>query len=139
VNRFLNVVVSLIDVLQGSMLQTLREGIVLFLGHIAVSLLEQLGSAVETTGPIQMAVNRRVIVQILAIVDGGLLDFTDRGIDFPNCDGFFFSELTSIGTLQVGAGVTQIGQRVKIRRVITGWHWFCGAAYENQEQQRDDR
>jgi hypothetical protein len=46
VNRFLDVVMSLIDMFQGTVLQALREGIVFFLGNIAVGLLEQFSGTV---------------------------------------------------------------------------------------------
>jgi hypothetical protein len=39
---------------------------------------------VETAAPIEARINRRMVVQILAVIDGGFLDFVDGFIDFVN-------------------------------------------------------
>ena len=71
-----------VDVFQSAQLQTLSEGLVLLFGDVVVGFVHQLQRAVKRPGPIRASVDRRVVVQILSVIDGGLLDFGDRGIDF---------------------------------------------------------
>lgn len=79
---------GLVDVAEGPLLEALGDGVVLFLLDVLVSLVEQLLGAMQTAGIIEAYVNRGVIVQVLAIINGSLFDFTDGGIDFTN--SFFF-------------------------------------------------
>jgi hypothetical protein len=44
--------------------------------------IDQFQRFVQTTAPVQVCVNGNVIVQILAVVDRGLLDFIDGLVDF---------------------------------------------------------
>jgi len=116
-------VMSLIDVFQGALLETLSEAIVLFVGDVVVRLVEQFGGAAETAAPLEVSVDRRVIVQILAVFDGGLLNLGDGVIDFVDGFLFLFTQFPAVGALQVGSGGTQIRQGMQISRVIAAGFW----------------
>jgi len=58
-----------------TLLQTLGKPIIFFVGNVLMSLLQELAGAVQPARVIQPGIHRRVVVQILAIVDGSLLDF----------------------------------------------------------------
>jgi hypothetical protein len=53
VNRFLDVVVRLVDVFESALLETLGEGIVFFLGDIAVGFVNEFQCPVETAAPVE--------------------------------------------------------------------------------------
>jgi len=57
-----------------TLLQSLREAVVLFVRDILPRLVEQLLCAVQPARVIQSGVYRRMVI-VLAIVDGSLLDF----------------------------------------------------------------
>jgi hypothetical protein len=101
---FLHVVMSLVDVVQGALLEALSEAVVFFAGDVVVRLVEQFGGAAETAAPLEVSVDWRVIVQVLAVFDGGLLDLGDGVIDFV--DGFLFliTQFPAVGALQVSSG-----------------------------------
>ena len=79
---------------------------------------EQFDGSVQAAGPIEMRVDGHVIVDILAIIDRGALDFKDGGIDFLDSLAFLFSALATIGTFEVGARIAQIGQSMQICGVL---------------------
>ncbi len=133
-NGFFDVLVRFVDVLESALLEALGEGVVFFLGDIVVGLVDEFECAVETSAPIEARVNRRMIVQILAVVDGCLLDFVDGFIDFVNGFLFLFTQFAAIGTLEMGASVSEIGQSVKIRRVLFRRLRLRGNGRRNEEQ-----
>jgi hypothetical protein len=59
---FLGVVVSTVDVAKSALLEPLGETIVFFTGDIVVSFVEKFDGAMETAGPVEMSVNRRMVV-----------------------------------------------------------------------------
>ena len=140
-NGLFDVLMSLVNVFEGALLQSLREGVVFFLGNIAVCLVDQFQRAVKPAGPIHAGVNRRMIVQVLAVVDAGLFDFVDRFIDFM--DGFLllFLQLPAVRALQVRSGVTQVGQGVKVSRMLSGRLRLChnkGRHHESQGKNNNE-
>jgi len=123
-----------VDVLESAYLETLRESVVFFLRNVVVSLVDELESPVETAAPIETRVNGSMIVQVLAIVDGGLLDFVDGFIDVVNGFLFLITEFAAIGALEMGARVTEIGQGVKIRWMVSRRLRLCKDDRRNKEQ-----
>ena len=87
-NGFFNVTVRLINVTQSALLQSLGGGIVFFTRYVIVSLIDEVQRLVQTPAPIQVCVHGSMVVQILAVIDRGLLDFIDRVVDFV--DGVLF-------------------------------------------------
>jgi hypothetical protein len=114
-DRFANFVASLVDVLEGTLLQADRKLIAFFVLDILVSLVQEFHGAMQAAGPIQTGVDRDVIVDVFAIFHGGLLDFVDGLIDLVNRFFFFVLQLTVIGTFEVDASSAKIGKSVQIR------------------------
>jgi hypothetical protein len=108
VNRFFDVVVRFVDVFESALLETLGEGVVFFLGDIAVGFVDKFQCPVETAAPVETNVNRSMIIDILAVIDGSLLDFVDGLIDFVNGLLLLFAQFAAIRALQMGASMTQI-------------------------------
>jgi hypothetical protein len=104
-----------VDVMQGAISQAADVRIVLFPGDVIVSFIQQLHGAMESANPIQARIDRRVSVEILAVVDGGALDFVYGFVDFA--DGVLFFLIHVMGrrhALQVSAGGPQIGKGVQV-------------------------
>jgi hypothetical protein len=104
-----------VDVMQGAISQAADVRIVLFPGDVIVSFIQQLHGAMESANPIQARIDRRVSVEILAVVDGGALDFVYGFVDFA--DGVLFFLIHVMGrrhAFQVSAGGAQIGKGVQV-------------------------
>jgi hypothetical protein len=136
VNGFLDVLVGLVDVLEGVLLEALRRGIVFFLSYVVVGLVDEFQRPVEAAAPVEASVNRGMIVQILAVIDGGLFDFVDGFIDFVNSFLLLFTQFAAIGALKMGACVAEIRQSVKIRGMLSRWLRLCREERRDEEQKR---
>jgi hypothetical protein len=131
---FLDMMMSLVDVLHGTLLEALSEAVIFFAGDVVVGFVNQLNGAMETAGPIHLGIHGGMVVEILAVVDGCLLDFADSLVDFVNGLLFLLPELAMVGALEMGAGMTEIGQGVKISRMLLG---DAGAGAECEEQRKN--
>jgi hypothetical protein len=119
--------VSFIDVMNGAITQAAHRGIVFFPGDVVVSFIQQFLGAVEAAGAVHAGIDRRMIVQILAVINRSALDFFDGFIDFVDGVLFFFIHVMGGGKVcQVSAGMAQIGERVQICRMPS---WFIGKTY----------
>jgi hypothetical protein len=96
------------------MVKTLRKRIVLFVRDVLVGLLKQLFCAVQPSGMVHSGVHRRVIVQVLAIINRGPLDFINRFVNLVNGFLLLFLERPTVLVLQLSAGGAQVRQRMKI-------------------------
>ena len=132
-------VVRLVDVFKSALLEALREGIVFFLGDIVVGFVHEFERTVETAAPVETSINRRMIVDILAVVDGSLLDFVDGLIDFVNGLLLLVAQFTAIRTLQMGASVTEIRQSVKISRMLSRRLRLCSEDERRNEEQKQQK
>jgi hypothetical protein len=121
-NGFFDVVMGFVDVHDGSRLKALGEPVVLFLGDVAMGFVDQLESAMKATGPIHVGIDRRMIVDVLAVVDGSFLNLVDGFIDFADGQGLVLAECAAVRVLEMRSGVTQVLQGVEIGRMIRG----CG-------------
>src|ERR1700687_4954382 len=66
---FLDVVVGLVDMLEGALLQPLGEGVVFFLGDIIVGFVEQFDRAVQAAGPVHAGIDGGGLVDGLPVID----------------------------------------------------------------------
>ena len=107
----------LVDVLHRPPLQALRKTIVLFPRDIVVCGVEQFQGAVPAAKPVQPGVDRRVIVQILAVVNRSPLDLVDGRVDFTDRSLFPFTQGSVAGLFQVSSGGPQIAQSAQISRM----------------------
>ena len=118
VNSFLDMAMCFFDVFEGPRLQTLSVGVVLFLGYVTAGAIEKFDCAVQTPAPLHVVVHRRMVVEVLAVVDGSLLNLVDRSVDFVNGFAFLLAEFAAVGALQMSARYAQIRKRVQIARML---------------------
>lgn len=81
VNDILDGMVRIIDVLQRAMPQSRGAGVGLTLNDVLVRAVQQFQCVVEPTDVVPSRVRLGMIVQILAVIDGGPLDFINRPIN----------------------------------------------------------
>jgi hypothetical protein len=89
-DRCLDIVNRLADVVKEALLQALSEGIIFLVREILIRFFRELLGAVQTTGVVQTGADRRMIAQVF--VDGRFADIGDRVIDGANC---FFLPMNS--------------------------------------------
>ncbi len=107
-----------VNVPESAIAQTAHGGIIFFAGDIVVRLVEQFQGAVIAASASHVRIDRRMVIQILAIIDRGALDFSDGFVDL--LDGVIFFSIHTAGpcsTLQMGAGVAQVGKGMQVRRM----------------------
>ncbi len=76
----------------------------------------------KTAGAIQVRIDLRMVVQILAVIDGGVLDFADGFVDFFDGVLLFVVHVLGCGELaQMGAGMAQVSESVQIGGMPSGF------------------
>ena len=106
----------LVDVVQRSVLQSLGKDVVFFLGDIAMGAIKQLEGAMKPAGIIQGGVDGRMIVEILAVIDGSFFDFVDGAVD--GFDGEMVAWTDVLASEEKASG-TQVRQRMEIAGMIS--------------------
>jgi len=109
---------GLIDVMDGAIAQTADGRIIFLAGNIVVRLVEQFQSAVKAASAFHVRIDRRMVIQVFAVINRGVLDFPDGLIDL--FDGVLFFAVHMLGRSQlaeVGARVPQVGERMQIGRM----------------------
>ena len=104
-----------VDVHERPLLQPLREQIVLFTRNIVTGSAGQFIRVTQAATPVESDINRRVIAQILAIIDSGLLDLANGCVDFVDRFPFLGTEYSLVGALQMRSGESQIAKGAQIR------------------------
>jgi hypothetical protein len=130
-------VVRFVDVAEGAIAQTTYRGIIFFAGDIVVRLVEQLQGAVIAASAVYVRIDRRMVIQILAIVNRSVLDLSDGFVDL--FDGVIFFSIHAAGpcsTLQMSARVAQVGEGVQVGRMPSRFvgEGQSGAGSNNEQQ-----
>src|SRR5271154_7447975 len=100
-------------------LQAPGFGIVFFLGHVAMSLVQKIAGLMQVSGPGDIGVNVNVIVDIFVVVDGSFLDFIDGVIDFLDGGLFFGVKSAVVGAfLQMGTSVSQVRKSMQVSGML---------------------
>jgi len=102
---FFDVVMGFVDVHDGARLQALGEAVVLFLGDVAMGFVDEFEGAMKAAAPVHVGVDRRVIVEVFSVVDGGFFDFLDGFVDFVDGFGFLLAEFATVRALEMSSGV----------------------------------
>jgi hypothetical protein len=68
----------------------------------------------QAASPLEPDINRRVIAQILAVVNRRSLDLANGCVDFADRFPFLFPQFSVVRALQMGSGVPQIGKGVQV-------------------------
>jgi hypothetical protein len=126
---------SFIDVVQGSITKTAYGRVIFFSGNVIVSFIQKFHGAVEAAGPVHMRIDRRVIVQVLAVVNRRSFDFVDGFVDLVDGVFFFFVHVMSgCQVFQVSASVAEIGERVQVSRMSSGFVGECECGAESDHK-----
>jgi hypothetical protein len=112
---FIDVMMGAVDVVEDASLEAAGIGIVFFMGYVLMGFAQEVAGLVQMAAPREMSVDRFVFVDILAVVDGSLLDFVDGLVNFLDGLMLFDVDGTAVGTmLEMSASVPQIGKSVEI-------------------------
>jgi len=112
---------SPVDMIVGAGLQTLGKLIVFVMAYVLPGFIQIIESLFQPTTMITAFIDGRMILEILAIIDGRLLDLADRGIDLSDGIHLVNGLLPVAGTmLEHPVGSPQIGKRMKIIRMLLG-------------------
>jgi hypothetical protein len=114
--------VGFVDVVDGAIAQSTDGRIIFFAGNIVVRLVEQFEGAMKAATAVHVGVDRRMIVQVLAVINRGVLDFADGFIDLFDGVLFFAVHVFGCGELaEVSASVAQVGEGMQVRRMASGF------------------
>jgi hypothetical protein len=126
---------SFIDVVQGSITKTAYGRVIFFSGNVVVSFIQKFHGAVEAAGPVHMRIDRRVIVQVLAVVNRGPLDFVDGFVDLVNGVFLFFIHVMSgRQVFEMSASVAEISESMQVSRMPSGFVGECECGTESHHK-----
>jgi hypothetical protein len=136
-NQMVDDAVRFIDVVNRAIPQTAYPWIVFFAGNVIVRPIQQFHRAMVAASAVHSCIDRRMIVQILPVIDRGALDFVDRLIDFADGMFFFFVHVMSgRHVFQVSPGGAEIAECVQVcgmySRLLSYAH--CGKQCEQAHQ-----
>jgi len=110
--------VRLVDVVDGAIAQAADGRIVFFASDIIVRLVEQFQRAMKAAPAIHVGIDRRMVFQVLAIINGGALDFPNGFVNLIDSVLFLPVLVCGVGPLaQVSARVPQVGERMQVGRM----------------------
>jgi hypothetical protein len=104
-----------------------------------MGLTQQVAGLMQVAGPGEVRVDRFVFVDVLAVVDGSLLDFVDGLVDF--FDGLMLFDVNgaAVGTmLEMGAGVPQIRKSVEVCGMLALGVNVARRERNQESERRDD-
>jgi hypothetical protein len=117
-DQFIDDVVGFVDVRKGTIPKTPHGGVIFFSGDVVVSLIQQLLRTTEAASAVHSGIDRRMIVQVLAVINRGTLNFVDGFVDLVyGVLLLLVHVMRDSRVVQMCAGVTQIGKRVQVRRM----------------------
>jgi len=98
--------VGFVDVMDRAITQTAHGRIVFFPGDVIVGFVQQFQGAMKAAGAVHSHIDRRMIVQVLAVVNCSPPNFVDGFVNLFNGVLFFFIHVMSGGrVLQMSARV----------------------------------
>src|SRR5277367_4097526 len=108
-------VLGLVDMMQSAIPKSARRGLIFFPGNVVMSSREQLHRAVVAARPVHAHIDRRMVVQVLAIIDRSSLNLVDGFVDLFNGVLFFpLHVMRWSQVFQVCAGVPQVSERMQV-------------------------
>jgi hypothetical protein len=106
------------------MTQAMGKTVIFFFFDVVPRRVEQLQRSMIAASALHVVVDRRVVVQVLAVIDRSPLDLCDRIINL--CDSVVFLAIHAARpgpTLQMSARMTEVGEGVQVGRMPS---WFVG-------------
>src|ERR1700733_6375469 len=98
-DRFIHMMMCLVEMLQNPCLKSLRGRIVFFLAAIANRPVENFTRLAQPPGPRPVRIHRFMIFQALSVFNGSYFQFVDGFVDFMNRISLLFPELSTVRTL----------------------------------------
>jgi hypothetical protein len=118
-NQVIDDAMRFIDMFESTMTQSVGKPVIFSFRNVTMRLIEQLERPVIPASAPKVCINHRMIVQILPVINGSALDFTDCLIDLGNGVLFLSVHPSGVGlVLKMSAGVPQIRKCVEVRRMI---------------------
>src|SRR6202035_3095344 len=117
-DRFIHMMMRLVEMVQNPRLKSLRGRIVFFLAAIANRPVENFTRLVQSPSPRPMRVHRFMIFQTLSIFNGRYFQLVDGFIDVMNCISLLRTKLSAVRTLQKRPRESQIRKRVHVTRMV---------------------
>jgi hypothetical protein len=109
---------SLVDVMDGAIAQTADGRIIFFAGDVVVRLVQQFQRTVEAAPAVHVGVDRRMVFEVLSVINRGMLDLADRLIDLVDGVLFFAVHMFSRSHLaQMRARMAQISESMQVSRM----------------------
>jgi hypothetical protein len=113
-------------VMKGAIPKTPDGRVIFFSGDVVVGFIQQFLGTVKTASPIHSCIDRRMIAQVLIVVNRSPLNFVDGFVDLVDGVLFFFIHVMGgCQIFQMSSGMPQIGKRVQVCRMPS---WFIGKA-----------
>ncbi len=110
---------SAVNVIECAVAEATGRGYVFGTGEVVMGLAEQPFRVVEAICAGQMCIDRLMVAQVLAVVDGGTLDLANSSIDLLDRPRFAVIRATIRSWLiKIGASKTKIAQSMEI-----SWMW----------------
>jgi hypothetical protein len=110
--------VGFVNVMKRAISQTAHGRVIFFPSDVIVGSIQQFHRAVIAAGAIHSCIDRRVIVQVLAVIDRSPLDFVDGVVNFFDSVLLFSIHVVrGRKVFQVSAGVAQVRERVQVSRM----------------------
>ncbi len=94
--------------------QTSRFRVIFFLFDIVMRLVQKRAGLVQASGPRIVRVHGSVIINVLAVIECGGLDFSYRMVDLFDRGALFSVQSAAVGALQVCPRIAQIGKGVQV-------------------------
>jgi hypothetical protein len=113
---------STVNVVESAIAEAAGRGYVFGTGEVVMRLAEQSFRVVEAICAGQMCIDRLMVAQVLAVVDGGALDLADSSVDLLDrpCFAVIHAAIRS-QLIKIGAGKTKIAQSMEICRMWAGY------------------
>jgi hypothetical protein len=134
-NQVLDDAVRAVDVLQGATTQSVSKPVVFFFREVTMRLVEKFERPVIAARVSKMRIDWRMIVQILPVINRGMLDLGNGLVNFSN--GMFFFTVHMAGfslMLEVGARMAQVGEGMQISRMSSR---FIGEGHRGAERDEE--
>ncbi|HLN22754.1 MAG TPA: hypothetical protein VK558_02090 [Patescibacteria group bacterium] len=119
-NRPFGLVQGLVDMLQRHLLQAVDGGIIFLAVNVGLDLFQQFDGAMQAIAFVLASIDRRVIVDVFAIVDRRFFNLPNRRADLLQGHVFMSADGGVARTMiDQPIGGAQIAQRMKVSRVLS--------------------
>ncbi len=113
---------SAVNMIESAVAKSTGRGYVFGMGKIVMRFAEQPFCIVEAIHAGQVCIDRRMVVEVLAVIDGGTFDLADSSVDLLDRAGFAIIYAAVWPQLiKIGTGKTEIAQSMEISRMRTGY------------------